>query len=502
MIHQRGSGVLLHITSLPSNDALGNFGPGAYEFVDFLARAGQSVWQVLPLNPPSPGEGNSPYSSSSAFAGNTLLISPEILARDGWIRETLSVSDFPTDRVDFGKAIELKNIILDEAYLTFKGRQNRDEYETFYRESSYWLDDFALFASLKEQFAGKSWSEWPDDIRDRKPEALKLYETEFATQIEKQKFWQYLFYGQWQALKKYANKRQIEIMGDIPIYMSYQSSDLWAHPEIFKLDENKRPLFVAGVPPDYFSKSGQLWGNPVYNWESLSNSGFDWWIKRLEHNLNLFNLLRIDHFRGLVGYWEVPAGEKTAIHGKWVSAPADELFAKLRERCQSLPIVAEDLGIITPDVKELIEKLEIPGMKVLLFAFGDGLPDNPYAPHNHVKNCIVYTGTHDNNTVRGWFGQEATLAEKESLNRYLGREITIENVADEFVRMAMMSVADRIIIPIQDFLGLGAEARMNIPSTPRGNWEWRLDPEYLTDSLAKEIREKTEIYGRLPQKTK
>jgi 4-alpha-glucanotransferase len=500
MAHKRGSGILLHITSLPSNDALGNLGPGAYEFVDFLARAGQSLWQVLPLNPPSPGEGNSPYSSLSAFAGNTLLISPELLARDGWIREAPSAVEFPEDRVDFGKAVSFKNKILDEAYQTFKAGRDRSGYDLFCRESSYWLDDFALFSSLKEKFGGKSWGDWPDDIRDRHPEAMKSYGAKLAIQIEKQKFLQYLFYMQWTELKRYANKRQIEIMGDIPIYMSYQSADLWAHPEIFKLDEHKKPLFVAGVPPDYFSKTGQLWGNPVYNWESLKNSGFDWWLKRIEHNLKLFDLLRIDHFRGLVGYWEVPVGEKTAINGNWIGVPADEFFDKLREHWPSLPVIAEDLGIITADVKALIKKLDIPGMKVLLFAFGEDLPDNPYAPHNHIKNCLVYTGTHDNNTVKGWFEREATPADKKSLVRYLGHEVTADSAANEFVRMAMMSVADRIIIPIQDIMGLGAEARMNIPSTPSGNWEWRLKREYLTEPLAKELHDKTYIYGRLPKK--
>jgi 4-alpha-glucanotransferase len=500
MTHKRASGVLLHITSLPANDSIGNLGPSAYEFVDFLARAGQSIWQVLPLNPPSPGEGNSPYSSSSAFAGNTLLISPELLVNQGWIKELPPANSLPKNRVDFGEVIELKNLIFDEAYQTFKERNDRTEFESFCQDSAYWLNNFALFTSLKGFFSDRSWGEWPEDIRDRKPEALIYYRGILSEQIEKQKFLQFLFYGQWQALKKYANDRKIEIFGDLPIYMSYQSADLWAHPETFKLDEEKRPLFVAGVPPDYFSKTGQLWGNPVYNWEYLKNRDFDWWIKRLAHNLKLFDLLRIDHFRGLVGYWEVPAGEKTAIHGKWVSVPADEFFTKLREGCPLNPIVAEDLGIITPDVKELIEKLGIPGMKVLLFAFGEGLPENPYAPHNHIKNCVVYTGTHDNNTVKGWYEHDATPAEKESLRRYIGYENNAQNINEIFNRMAMLSVADRIIIPIQDILGLGAEARMNTPSTPSGNWEWRLDPALLTDSVTKNLCDMTQIVGRLPQK--
>ncbi len=499
MIHQRRSGILLHITSLPSNDFLGNFGPGAYGFVDFLARAGQSLWQVLPLNSPSPGEGNSPYSSSSAFAGNTLLISPELLVRDGLIKETQSIESSSADRVDFGQAIEYKDHILEEAYLTFQTRHDRNEYDLFCSQNSYWLDDFAAFAALKNFFDGISWDQWPVDIRDRYPEALDSYRKKLSGQIERQKFWQFLFHTQWQALKRYANERHVEIMGDIPIYMSYQSSDLWAHPEIFKLDSNKKPLYVGGVPPDYFSKTGQLWGNPVYDWNKLSETGFDWWINRIGHNLELFDILRIDHFRGFVGYWEIPAGEKTAVNGKWISAPANEFFDRLRGKYPVLPIVAEDLGVITPDVKDLIVRLDIPNMKILLFAFGKSLPQNPYAPHNFARNCVVYTGTHDNNPVKGWFEHEATPADIESLRRYIGRDMTADDIHDIFVRLAMISVADSSIIPIQDILGLGAEARMNIPSTATGNWEWRLDPKYLTDGLGKKLYDMTEIYGRIPK---
>jgi 4-alpha-glucanotransferase len=500
MPYKRGSGVLLHITSLPSDDAIGNLGPGAHEFIDFLMSSGQSLWQVLPLNPSNPGEGNSPYSSSSAFAGNTLLISPEILAEQEWINKTPSSSDFPKNRVDFGAAIKYKNQVLSEAYHTFKQRAEMREYDNFCRENSYWLDDFALFISLKDFFNGESWSRWPDVIRDRKPEALNHYAEKLADPIRKQKFWQFLFYEQWRALKEYANNRQIKIMGDIPIYMSYQSADLWSHPEIFKLDQNKEPLYVAGVPPDYFSETGQLWGNPVYNWKMLCDTDFDWWIRRIKHNLKLFDRMRIDHFRGLAAYWQVPANETTAINGEWIEVPSDDFFRKLKEHEPLHPIVAEDLGLITPDVKELIAKLGIPGMKVLLFAFGKGLPTNPYAPHNHIQNCVVYTGTHDNNTVRGWYEHEATIDEKQNLILYLGHDIEPEDVHNVFIRLAMMSVADTIVIPIQDILGLGAKARMNIPSTSSSNWEWRLRPEQLTDNLAAKLHGITEIYGRLPER--
>ena len=489
----------MHITSLPSNTGIGNLGPGARRFIDFLADAGQSYWQILPLTPPSPGEGNSPYSSSSAFAGNTLLISPEHLLRDGYISpgDMPPARDFPSDRVDFGSAMDFMQPILDCAYANFEPRQDRAAFDQFCREECYWLDDFALFRALKSHFKNASWGDWPPDIKDRQRPALESCSTELSSEVEKEKFLQFLFYSQWREIKKYSNDRGIEIISDIPIYMSYQSADVWAHPEIFKLDNDKKPRFLAGVPPDYFSKTGQLWGNPVYDWKKLDETHFDWWNRRLDHYLKLCDMLRIDHFRGLVAYWEVPAGETTAVNGRWVPASGERWFAELRQRHSSLPIYAEDLGIITPDVKELISQLGIPGMKVLLFAFGDSLPHNLYAPHNHVKNCIVCTGTHDNNTARGWFEEEAGAAEKESLSRYAGQAVTAENVSKILIRMALMSVADTALIPMQDVLGLGARSRMNIPSTPTGNWGWRMRSSELTSDLANELRSLAQIYGRL-----
>lgn len=476
-------------------------GPGARRFAEFLEEAGQSYWQVLPLNPPSPGEGNSPYSSSSAFAGNVLLISPEVLVRDGWLPPEVlkQAPEFSKDRVDYGRAIQFKDYYLNRAYLNFTSSGERDGYEKFCAANSYWLDDYALFTALKEFFAGQSWANWPSDIRDRDPGALSNYGKTLAGPIEKQKFLQFVFFRQWADLKEHCNERNIKIMGDIPIYMSYQSADVWAHPDIFKLDKNKKPTAMAGVPPDYFSRTGQLWGNPVYNWSRLQETRFEWWVKRIEQNLKLFDLLRIDHFRGLVAYWEVPAGEKTAINGKWVPAPGEAFLDTLTREYPSLPIIAEDLGTITDDVREFIEKYGIPGMKVLLFAFGDGFSENLYAPHNHVKNCVVYTGTHDNNTARGWYEQEASEAERRSIVRYLGREIPSDKFAVELVRLAMSSVADIVILPMQDILGLGAEARMNTPSTVEGNWEWRLNPAYLSSDLARWLRDLTEICGRLPK---
>jgi len=499
---RRGSGILLHITSLPSDNGIGNVGPGARRFVDFLVRSGQTYWQVLPLNPPSPEEGNSPYSSASAFAGNTLLISPEDLIRDGWIDTAAAepAPDFPKERIDFKLATQYKSKILDLAFKRFSRTEHTSEYENFCAENDSWLPDYALFVALREHFDGASWSAWPADIRDRQAQAVQHYYKALSEEVERQKFYQFLFYAQWSETKAYAHSQGVEIIGDMPIYMSYDSADVWAHPDIFKLDDNKRPLFVSGVPPDYFSKTGQLWGNPVYDWDRLSATGFEWWVRRMDHGLRFYDILRIDHFRGFVAYWEVAAGEKTAAKGRWVKAPAENLFQSIRRHNPNLPIIAENLGTITPDVKEFMERLGIPGMRVLLFAFGDGVAENPYAPHNHVKNCVVYTGTHDNNTVKGWYEQEATPEEKENLQRYLSHPISPDEVPAEFVRMAMMSVADVAIMPMQDVIGLGAESRMNTPSTTQNNWQWRLNPHALTSDLSEKMWQLAKIYSRLPQK--
>ena len=500
---RRGSGILLHIISLPSRFGIGDVGPSACKFIDFLEEAGQTNWQVLPLNPTSNGEKNSPYSSSSAFAGNIKLISPELLVRDNYIspQSLIDLPSFSADRIDYEAAMAIKSEFLNQAYDNFKRRPDKSGYEKFNAESFYWLDDFALFVALKEHFKELSWAEWPPELRDREPKALASYSQKLQERIEKEKFWQYIFFSQWTELKDYSHGHGIRIVGDLPIYMSHQSSDVWAHPELFKLDEQKKPAFVSGVPPDYFSKTGQLWGNPVYNWERIKETGFDWWIKRVRHNLNLCDLLRIDHFRGLIGYWEVSAGEKTAINGKWVAAPGTEFFTTLKNNFSSLPIIAEDLGIITSDVKELMAKFEIPGMKVLLFAFGGDLAENPYVPHNHIKNCLIYTGTHDNNTIRGWYDDDASEIEKTNLANYLGWEPASDNIHWILIRMVMMSVADMVLIPMQDILGLGSEARLNTPSTIQGNWLWRLEETQLTPVISEKLKEMAQIYGRIYQKS-
>jgi 4-alpha-glucanotransferase len=496
---RRGSGILLHITSLPSFYGIGDLGPSAYKFVDFLSETKQSFWQILPLTLINEAHGNSPYSSISAFAGNTLLISPQLLVEDS----LLSPSDiecppsFPREKVVYKAVTEYKTGLFRLAYDNFKNRKQKDSrFEKFCKENQYWLDDYVLFVTLKENFSGAVWTEWPEDIRDRKGEVSKKLKGKLKDKIEMEKFLQYVFYKQRHSLRAYCNSRDIQIIGDMPIYVNYDSADVWANPEIFKLDENKKPVFVAGVPPDYFSSTGQLWGNPVYNWEALKKTGYAWWMRLIERNLKLFDIIRLDHFRGLVAYWEVPAGEETAINGRWVEVPVRDFFDKLLRRFPSLPIIAEDLGIITPDVRKIVDLYGFPGMKVLLFAFGDDLATNPYVPHNHVKNCVVYTGTHDNNTAKGWFRKEARPEDKQRLFQYLGREVPEETVHRELIRMAMMSVADLVIIPMQDILGLGEESRMNVPATVDGNWGWRLLPEQLTPSLIASLSELTRIYGR------
>ncbi|KPK88398.1 MAG: 4-alpha-glucanotransferase, partial [Deltaproteobacteria bacterium SM23_61] len=331
--------------------------------------------------------------------------------------------------------------------------------------------------------------------RDLGPEALKALDRELAPLREREQFLQYTFFQQWSALKNYCNQQGIRMIGDLPIYVNYDSADVWLHPEIFKLDADKKPYVVSGVPPDYFSETGQLWGNPIYRWEALRQTGFDWWIRRMEQNGRLCDLLRIDHFIGLESYWEIPAEEKTAVNGKWVPAPGEEFLKTFYQKFPLFPLIAEDLGSVTPAVRELMEKFSLPGMKVLLFAFSDDSA-NPYLPHNHIPHCILYTGTHDNNTVRGWFDGEASAENKKNLFRYLGRKVSAQEVADEFIRMAMMSVAERVILPIQDFLGLGAESRMNTPSLTEGNWKWRLMPGQITPELSDRLRNLTEIYGR------
>ncbi|MDZ7291622.1 MAG: 4-alpha-glucanotransferase [candidate division KSB1 bacterium] len=496
----RGSGILLHITSLPSSYGIGDLGPCAYQFADFLISARQCFWQILPLNPTCTAMGNSPYSSYSAFAGNPLLISPDFLVRDGFLRRSNIPRYAPRrdDRVDYEAVIEHKKKLLAVAYGKNKRRLEKDhKFQWFCHENSNWLEDYALFMALKEHFNEFDWSSWPKELRDREKRALGEYKKKFADRIRQEKFTQYLFFQQWFALKNYCKSKNLQFIGDLPIYVSYDSADVWANPELFKLDDQKRPIGVAGVPPDYFSETGQLWGNPVYRWDTLQATRYAWWAKRLEHNLKLFDIIRLDHFRGFVAYWEVPASEETAENGRWIKAPVEDFFSTLFRHFPSLPIIAEDLGEITPDVREIIHRFGLPGMRILMFAFGEDLATSIHAPHNYPENCVVYTGTHDNNTVKGWFTREASAEEKKKLIGYLGREVTEKTVHLELIRLVMSSVAKMVIIPMQDVLGLGRKARMNFPGTPKGNWGWRLRVGQLTPSLAQRLGEMTKIYGRI-----
>jgi len=498
MLNQRGSGILLHFTSLPSPFGIGDFGPWAYRFADFLAETKQSYWQCLPINPTDIEYGNSPYHSMSAFACNPLLISPELLIQEGLLTKAdlEPLPSFSRERVDFDLVVSYKDRLRCSAYDRFKREGANGEYRSFCSQQVSWLDDFALFVALKEEFKGRPWNEWPDNLRDREPEALFRAGERLREKIQEQKFLQYLFFRQWSSLKKYCTERGIKIIGDVPIYVVHDSADVWMHPNLFNLDHEKRPLTVAGVPPDYFSKTGQLWGNPVYRWEALKSTGYEWWTKRIAHNLNMFDVVRVDHFRGFMAYWEVPAKEKTAVNGKWVKAPGMDFFSRLSAVFPDLPIIAEDLGTITPDVWATMEHFGFPGMKVLLFGFDESLPRNAYAPHNHTKNAVVYTGTHDNNTAMAWFEKEAGEEDRARLSLYVGKEINVENVHRELIRLAMMSVADTAILSMQDLLGLGEWARMNRPAQEKGNWRWRLMPEQLTNQLAHKLLEMTELYGR------
>ena len=496
---RRGSGILLHITSLFSEYGIGDLGPSAYQFVDFLADAQQSYWQILPLNPTRQEYDNSPYHSTSAFAFNTLLISPECIARDGFFNKNdiAAIPEFPCGTVDFNAAIRFKESIFSLAYDRFtKEKTGLIEYNEFCRKNSWWLEDFALFTALHWHYKGSCWSSWPEEIKYRDLSALDAMRQSLKKMIDKEKFLQYIFYKQWQALKRYSKKKGVCLIGDIPIYVNYHSADVWAHPALFRLDDNLLPVVVAGVPPDYFSKTGQLWKNPLYCWEEHEKEGFSWWVRRVEQNLSLFDYTRIDHFRGFVAYWEVAAGETNAINGKWTPAPGEKLLTLIKKRFTDLPLIAEDLGIITPDVSELIARFNLPGMRVLLFAFTDDPSKSPHAPHNLKRNCIFYTGTHDNATTRGWLESDATPEERMRLLKYMGRKLPAEQLPSEFIRLAMMSVADTVIFPLQDVLCLGNKSRMNRPGTDEGNWRWQMEKNQITPPVTQNLAEMTRIFGR------
>ncbi len=494
----RSSGILLHPTSLPSAFGIGDLGPAARRFADFLEKSGQRFWQVLPLNPTEGVYGHSPYHSPSAFAGNPLLISPRDLARQGLLRESEvnELPAWPAQEVAFSRVVRFKQRLLQRACERFGSDGDAAGYARFCHDSG-WLDDFALYVVLRAHHGARIWPDWPRALRERQPKTLQAARQTFEDRIRTQKVLQYLFFQQWGELKRDCNRRQIRLIGDMPIYVPIDSADVWAHPHIFKLSRAGRPTAVSGVPPDYFSATGQLWGHPVYNWDAMQTEGYAWWVERVRHHLQTYDVTRIDHFRGLVAYWEVPARAKTAVNGRWVPVPAEDFFDRLVKHFGRLPVIAEDLGTISADVREVIRRYDFPGMRVLLFAFGGDFPNGAFLPHRHEPNSVCYTGTHDNNTARGWFEEEADPATRRNLFSYLGREVKGDDVPWQLMRMAMMSPADTAIVPLQDVLGLGSEARMNKPSSRRGNWNWRFAAEALDAETAERLRGLTETYGRL-----
>lgn len=492
MRRERKSGILLHPTSLPGAGGIGSMGAEARRFVDYLHDAGQTLWQVLPLGHTS--YGNSPYMCYSAFAGNPLLIDLDRLVAEGDLDVSYLEDDLPADHVDFARVKEYKLGALRTAAAAFfaGGRSARMEEFWHFCDTTSWLHDFALFMALKGVYTGMSWCDWPREIAVRDPAALEDASRSLGSVIGEQKYQQWQFFRQWHAVREYANQRGVAIFGDIPIFVAYDSCDVWTHPQLFHLDDSGRPTVVAGVPPDYFSKTGQLWGNPLYNWDAMARNDYAWWMERVRASLDLYDLIRIDHFRGFAASWEVPYGEKTARNGQWVVGPGASLFSALSSAFEKLPIVAEDLGFITPDVEELRDSFSLPGMKILQFAFGSG-PNNPYLPHNHVQNSVVYTGTHDNDTTRGWF-ESLSSREKKAVLRYLDRDG--DGIVWDMIRTALASVADTVVVPLQDVLELPGEFRMNRPGTAGGNWSWRFESGMLTAKLARRLQDLTELYGR------
>ena len=493
MKFERASGVLLHPTSLPGPYGIGDLGPSAFQFIDWLAESGCKLWQVLPLGPT--GYGDSPYQCFSAFAGNPYLISPDYLLRDDLLHpdDLVDIPDFPADKVDFGLIIPWKLNLLERAFTRFKSapRPVRQDYERFCAENVSWLPDYALFMALKEFHGGGAWDRWPESLRKRDSDSLVEAGQRHADAEERYTFYQFIFFRQWKDIREHAHQQGIQIVGDIPIFVAYDSADVWANPGLFYLDEAGQPTVVAGVPPDYFSRTGQLWGNPLYRWDVLKATGYDWWIARFRAMLGQVDIVRMDHFRGFAGYWEIPAGSPTAETGRWVPGPGEDFLLAVKTALGELPIIAEDLGEITPDVVELRDQFSLPGMKIFQFAFSG--PDNAFLPHNYPTNCVTYTGTHDNDTARGWY-ESAPEHERDFARRYLAADG--EKFAWELVRAAWESVAVYAIAPMQDLLGLGTEARMNYPSTLGGNWTWRMDDKALSDELSGRLGELNYIYRR------
>ena len=500
----RASGVLLHPTSLPGPYGIGDLGSEAHSFAEFLAASGQKLWQMLPLGPT--GYGDSPYACYSAFAGNTLLISPDELVSDGLLAEATLIKTAVASRVDFGSVHQHKDDLLRSAYETFKqdsSSPHRASFQKFCSDNGKWLDDYALFRALKDEHEGKPWHEWPSAEAQRQLQALAAACTRLADEIQAQKFYQFLFFRQWLALKTKCNQLGIKLIGDIPILVAHDSADVWTNPDQFKLNGDGTPTVVAGVPPDYFSATGQLWGNPLYNWEQMQADGFKWWIARVGATLKTFDIARIDHFRGFAACWEIPGGDKTAERGRWATAPGRELFRAIKNALGDTAIIAEDLGVITPDVEALRDDFGFPGMRILQFGFSSDAK-NIDLPHNYHKHVVVYTGTHDNDTAVGWFSSvagEGSTRDAEQIEKersfcleYLNTEG--KEINWDFIRAVLASVANTAILPLQDVLGLGTNARMNLPNSTSGNWAWRFETGALNEALAERLKRLTELYDR------
>jgi 4-alpha-glucanotransferase len=498
-MNKRASGILLHITSLPSPYGVGDLGPHAYAMIDFLRSAGQRYWQILPVNPTDGINGHSPYSCFSAFAGNPFFISPELLVMEEYLtsKDLASKPKFEENSVDYGKMGAFKDKLFNAAFTRWSKKKPGEDYNRFYQKHSFWLDDFAIFTVAKSVYGGKSWNEWPMGLRRRNKPTLAKFCKDNATAIARVKFIQFLFFGQWKKFKTYAHSQHVRIIGDIPIYVNFDSVEVWCYPKLFKLYDNGQSKFVSGCPPDYFSKTGQRWGSPVYDWAQLKKEKYSWWAKRIEHNLEMFDFLRIDHFRGFISYWQIPAHEKFAVFGRWIKGPGDDFFRTLLKKFSRVAIIAEDLGEITPDVTATMKRFGFPGMRVLLFGFGGDVKTNPHVPANYPIHCVAYTGTHDNNTVQGWYHHEAKPYEKTNIPKVLGiKKINAREIHWAMIKALLDSKAETAIIPMADVLGLGAEARMNTPATKIHNWKWRLSKRAITPALSKKLFKCTRAGGR------
>lgn len=494
-IEMRRNGMLLPIASLPSPYGIGGFSKEAYEFIDLLEETGQKLWQILPLGPTSYGD--SPYQSFSTFAGNPYFIDLDTLVEKGWLtKEACEASDYGDNEsyIDYGRIYNSRFVLLKQAFLN-SDILSDEKFTEFCKDNQHWLPDYALYMALKNQNDGKSWIEWEEEIRLRKPEAVECYKRELEEECNFYEFLQYEFHEQWTKVKEYAHEKGIQIVGDVPIYVAFDSADTWANPELFQLDEKNLPLGVAGCPPDAFSATGQLWGNPLYNWAYHKKTGYDWWLKRIAYCFDLYDIVRIDHFRGFDEYYSIPYGDETAVNGHWEKGPGMDLFNTVKEKLGELDIIAEDLGFLTESVFQLLKDSGYPGMKVLQFAF-DPSEDSDYLTYKYQRNCVVYTGTHDNDTTAGWF-EKLSDGDREVALRYMNSFYTPKEEQHwDLIALAMRSTADTCIIPVQDFLGLGSEARINMPSTLGDNWKWRMTKGAFSEELKEKIRRMTKLYGR------